>query len=94
MQVKQSGIWLQAPNTACAGTGFVMYYLTGFFGAARFGADATNEGNILENNLGQGNKQGALNIFFAGTVSPWSVLMPAEFRSCESLSTRDSSTDA
>lgn len=51
---------------APAGTGFVMYYLTGFFGAARFGADAIDQGNILENDLGRGNKQGVLNIFFAG----------------------------
>ena len=51
------------------GTGFIMYYLTGFFGAARFGADAVDAGNILQNNLGQGNKQGTLNIFFAGEVA-------------------------
>ena len=48
-----------------AGTGFILYYLVGFFGAAAFGQDT--EGNILENNLGgNGKAQGALNIFFAG----------------------------
>ena len=48
-----------------AGTGFVLYYLAGFFGAAAFGQETS--GDILENNLGgNGKAQGALNIVFAG----------------------------
>ncbi|KAK9862347.1 hypothetical protein WJX84_001539 [Apatococcus fuscideae] len=53
------------------------------FGAARFGADAVDAGNILQNNLGQGNKQGTLNIFFAVYVIL--AIAPFEFATRHSL---------
>ena len=45
-----------------------MYYLPGFFGPAWFGTDAMDQGNIPLSNLGGGNRQGVLNIFFAGDM--------------------------
>ena len=49
-----------------AGTGILVYWMVGFFGASRFGADAYDYDNILQNDLGgDGKGQGALNIVYA-----------------------------
>ena len=69
-----------------AGTGFVLYYLAGFFGAAAFGQETS--GDILENNLGgNGKAQGALNIVFAGKqllkcTEIWHCLSPICLLDC------------
>lgn len=72
-----SGLWLLLVNTSymivwlmccvlvcCAGTSLFVYFVCGFFGAALFGREAYRIGNILENDLGSGLAQGALNIFY------------------------------
>ena len=65
-----------------AGTGFVLYYLAGFFGAAAFGQETS--GDILENNLGgNGKAQGALNIVFAGKQSHrFGIVLPLCLLDC------------
>jgi len=49
----------------CAGTGVIVYWVVGFFGASRFGNTDDNTGNILQSPLGgNGKAQGALNIIY------------------------------
>ena len=49
----------------CIGTGIIVYWVVGFFGASRFGNTDDNTGNILQSPLGgNGKAQGALNIIY------------------------------
>ena len=52
-------------SVLCAGTGVIVYWVVGFFGASRFGNSDDNTGNILQSPLGgNGKAQGALNIIY------------------------------
>jgi len=52
-------------SVICAGTGVIVYWVVGFFGASRFGNTDDNTGNILQSPLGgNGKAQGALNIIY------------------------------
>jgi hypothetical protein len=59
--------WGPVCLSGCAGTGFVTYGLTGFFGAAMYGADT--KPNVLENSWGGNFLQGILNV--AMSRAPW-----------------------
>ena len=60
------------PNPNLAGFAFTIYFLLGFFGAARWGANT--QGDLLENVWGPGPYQGTLNtllgIYLAFTMPP------------------------